>query len=140
MNLLNHLMRAKHNEIGTKPEEESYLHNSTFGKLDVMVKEENVYNEEPMHIQNDNIRCKEELEIKEEPLDFTGENFHSHQIVHTGNKPYHCSHCAKVFSSNTNLIYHKKIHTGEKPYQCTQCNKGFRSNSNLISHQRTHTG
>ncbi|CAL4138455.1 unnamed protein product [Meganyctiphanes norvegica] len=155
MNNINKVVRAKLNEKCTKPDEDSYLPNSTFGKLEIMVKEGNEDNGELMQIQDGKIKYNEELEIKEEPIDFTEDFFQNSQCnqasphnyttikpqrVYTGNKPYHCSYCDKVFSTNSSLIYHKKLHTGEQAYQCSQCDKAFSTKSNFLIHQRIHSG
>ncbi|CAL4109835.1 unnamed protein product [Meganyctiphanes norvegica] len=145
-------------ENGCKPEESAHLYgafqNSTSGTFEVKVNKEIEVDEEPKQVQDVKMKC-EELEIKDEPIVFTGENCQysqgdktfthtnspiKHQRSHTGKKPYQCSHCDKVFSKNCHRITHQRIHTGEKPYQCSQCDKAFSRSDTLTKHQRTHTG
>ncbi len=47
-----------------------------------------------------------------------------------------CSHCDKRFSQSGALKTHEMIHTGEKPYHCTACGKCFIQSSNLHSHTK----
>ena len=49
-------------------------------------------------------------------------------IIHTGDKPYQCSICDKVFVTSNELQIHMKIHYGQKKrnrrsvYQCNKEN------------------
>ncbi|CAL4060321.1 unnamed protein product, partial [Meganyctiphanes norvegica] len=98
--------------------------NSTYGNFEENVNEEVEGSEELGQIEDDEIQIKEELEIKEEPIDFTAGNDQcsqydqdfpknnipiKHQIIYTGNKPYQSSHCDKTFSQNVHLITHQII-------------------------------
>ncbi len=67
-------------------------------------------------------------------------NLMEHMNIHTGEKPYKCSHCDKRFSNSGDLKRHERIHTGEKPYKCSHCDKRFSHSGHLKTHKRIHTG
>ncbi|CAL4077341.1 unnamed protein product, partial [Meganyctiphanes norvegica] len=84
-------------------------------------------NGESIQIQDYEIKYKEELEIYEEPIAFTGVS-------------YQYSQSDKDFSTNSCLKEHENTHSGEQPYQWSQCEGPFSRNCDLIKHQRTHSG
>ncbi|XP_008119383.1 oocyte zinc finger protein XlCOF19-like [Anolis carolinensis] len=67
-------------------------------------------------------------------------NLFKQQKIHKGEKPHCCPDCSKSFAAKPSLIQHQRVHTGEKPYTCTECGKSYSSRGNLRVHQRMHTG
>ncbi|NXN97404.1 ZN467 protein, partial [Rhinopomastus cyanomelas] len=59
---------------------------------------------------------------------------------HTGHRPHACTHCARRFSSKTNLARHQAVHTGHRPYGCAHCGRRFSRRTHLQRHERTHLG
>ncbi|ODN00806.1 Zinc finger and BTB domain-containing protein 10, partial [Orchesella cincta] len=48
-----------------------------------------------------------------------------------------CELCSKILSNRKGLERHMLIHTGEKPFPCDICAKLFRRKDNCVRHKKT---
>lgn len=46
-----------------------------------------------------------------------------------------CATCPKTFKSRGHLKEHEMIHTGDFPFHCENCSKGFRREASLLTHK-----
>ena len=67
-------------------------------------------------------------------------NMKSHQLIHSGQRPYACEVCKKKFIRKDDMYGHQVIHSGQRPYAYEVCNKTFSLKCNLKEHLLIHSG
>ena len=57
-----------------------------------------------------------------------------------GSSEVACPYCPRVLKSQSAMRLHIRIHTGEKPFQCSHCSAGFTQKGNYTRHMfRVHS-
>ncbi|MBN3304509.1 ZN433 protein, partial [Amia calva] len=49
-----------------------------------------------------------------------------------------CPHCSRAFTSPSNLKKHQVVHSGQRPYHCDLCGRTFNQSGNALRHRRSH--
>ncbi|GFT39507.1 zinc finger protein [Nephila pilipes] len=64
----------------------------------------------------------------------------AHMSVHSENKPFKCDKCGKAFKSRSGYRVHLDFHLGVKRHKCKFCDKTFRAWCNMHKHMKRHLG
>lgn len=66
-------------------------------------------------------------------------NVLTHELTHTGDRPFACRVCKKRFTRRNTLEEHLTVHTRDRPYECTDCGRRFTHPRSLARHRQLHS-
>lgn len=65
-------------------------------------------------------------------------NVTTHEMTHTGGRPFSCRVCGKRFTRRNTLDEHLTVHTKERPYGCPDCGRRYTHPRSLSRHRMLH--
>lgn len=65
-------------------------------------------------------------------------NVTTHELTHTGGRPFSCRVCQKRFTRRNTLDEHLTVHTKERPYGCPDCGRRYTHPRSLSRHRMLH--
>lgn len=92
----------------------------------------------PQEIKDSSIEYKKHLCVVCQKSFAQRSKLLTHQLSHTGQRPFKCSICDKAYTSKSKLNAHVRLHTKTNVHVCSVCSKTFAFASYLEDHLKTH--